>query len=116
MSNPQHQLDAQATCALQELLAGRVPSAEETRMLTGDVKACLDALSEALHTDGVQAVRNAFTALARDGRPWLYRLASQQPPAYPASGAGTPPPDELGVPALPASAQLAAEVSLGACR
>ena len=114
MSTPEHPLDAQVTRALQELLAGRVPRAQDTATLTGDVKACLDALTDALHTDGVQAVRSAFTALARDRRPWLYRLASQQPPA-PRAGTEALPQDEMGVPTLPVSARLAADLSLGAC-
>ena len=67
------------TLALHELLAGRPAPAESTRALTGDVKACLDALGEALQSGGLEAVRKAFTALAKD-RPWLMQLASRQPP------------------------------------
>src|SRR5450755_1986007 len=64
--------------ALQDLLAGRVPSEHDTCLLTGEAKACLDALTTALHADGVQAVYRAFTALVKD-RPWLGALASQAP-------------------------------------
>jgi len=77
MSTPEQQ-ETQAILALQELLAGRIPPADMTTVLTGEVKACVEALIEALHADGVQAVRKAFLALAKD-RPWLMRLASQQP-------------------------------------
>jgi hypothetical protein len=72
--------EMRATRALQELLAGRLPSEEDTGPLTGDVKACVDALANALQADGVQAVRKAFIALAKD-RPWLNKLAASQPPA-----------------------------------
>ncbi len=68
-------LDLHATRALHELLAGRVPAEEDTKILTGDVKACIDALAEALQADGVQAVRKSFLALTHD-RPWLAKLAS----------------------------------------
>lgn len=73
------QFESYAIRALQELLAGRIPNAEETNRLTGDVRACIDALNTALQTDGVVAVRHAFTALAKD-RPWLMKLVIQQPP------------------------------------
>jgi len=70
-------LDDQVRRALQELLAGREPNPEDTSILAGDVKACVDALLEALHTDGLQAVRQAFSALVKDNRPWLGKLVSQ---------------------------------------
>src|SRR5262249_43245516 len=38
-------------------------------------KACVDALKEALHADGVQGVRLAFNALVKD-QPWLGKLGS----------------------------------------
>src|SRR5258708_12822390 len=80
MSLPEpHEQEAQVTLALHELLAGRTAPTESTRALSGDVKACLDALGEALQSGGLQAVRKAFTALAKD-RPWLMQLASRQPP------------------------------------
>jgi len=80
MSLPEpHEQEAQVTLALHELLAGRTAPTESTRALNGDVKACLDALGEALQSGGLQAVRKAFTALAKD-RPWLMQLASRQPP------------------------------------
>ena len=83
-THEQHQdfshFEAYAIRALQELLAGRIPNAEETNRLTGDVRACIDALNTALQADGVVAVRQVFTALAKD-RPWLMKLATQQPPS-----------------------------------
>src|SRR5258708_19570344 len=78
MSTPEQQ-ETQAALALQELLAGRIPPAEMTSALTGEVKAWGDELIEGWHAEGVQAVGKAFLALAKD-RPWLMRLASQQPP------------------------------------
>jgi hypothetical protein len=78
-------LDAQITRALQELLAGREPAPTDVDPLTGDVRACLTALMDALHADGVQAVRKVFLALARDSRPWLIKLAASAAP-----GAETP--------------------------
>lgn len=69
-------LDPQITRALQELLAGREPVQADLEPLTGDVHACLTALTDALRADGVQAVRKVFLALARDNRPWLTRLAA----------------------------------------
>ena len=83
-THEQHQdfshFEAYAIRALQELLAGRIPNADETNRLTGDVRACIDALNTALQADGVVAVRQAFTALAKD-RPWLLKLVVQQPPS-----------------------------------
>lgn len=83
-THEQHQdfshFEAYAIRALQELLAGRIPNAEETNRLTGDVRACIEALNTALQADGVVAVRQVFTALAKD-RPWLMKLAIQQPPS-----------------------------------
>ena len=76
MSTPERDLDADATRALRELLQGRKPDEADRTALTGEVKACVEALLEALQTDGVQAVRVAFQALLVD-RPWLNRLASQ---------------------------------------
>ncbi len=76
MSTDERNLEAHITRALQELLAGREPHQEDTSILTGDAKACIEAMMQALHTDGVQAVRKAFTALMKD-RPWLGKLASQ---------------------------------------
>lgn len=73
-------LDPQITRALQELLAGREPAQTDVEPLTGDVRACITALIEALHNDGVQAVRKSFLALAKD-RPWLTRLAASQAPS-----------------------------------
>src|SRR5712691_9776153 len=77
MTTHERNIDEQARRALQELLAGREPKAEDTAALTRDVGACISALVEALHADGVQAVRKAFTALVKDNRPWLGKLASQ---------------------------------------
>ena len=83
-THEQHQdfshFEAYAIRALQELLAGRIANADETNCLTGDVRACIDALNTALQADGVVAVRQAFTALSKD-RPWLMKLAVQQPPS-----------------------------------
>jgi hypothetical protein len=73
-------LDPQITRALHELLAGREPDPADVALLTGDVRACITALIEALHNDGVQAVRKSFLALAKDNRPWLKRLAASQAP------------------------------------
>ncbi len=78
MSTNERDLDASVTRALQELLAGRVPDTRDTAILTGAAKVCIESLIEALHADGVQAVRKAFTALVKD-QPWLGRLASQSP-------------------------------------
>ena len=80
MSLPEpHKQESQVTLALHELLAASLRRCESTRALTGDVKACLDALGDALQSGGLEAVRKAFTALAKD-RPWLMQLASRQPP------------------------------------
>lgn len=76
MSIHERDLDAYVIRALQELLAGREPNGEEVNVLTGDVRACIDALHEALHADGLTAVKKAFLALSKD-RPWLMKLASQ---------------------------------------
>lgn len=73
-------LDPRITRALQELLAGREPYPSDIAPLTGDVRACLTALIDALRADGVQAVRQVFLALARDNRPWLVRLAALAAP------------------------------------
>jgi hypothetical protein len=73
-------LDPQITRALQELLAGREPASADIEPLTGDIRACLAALLDALHADGVQAVRKVFLALARDNRPWLIKLAASAVP------------------------------------
>jgi hypothetical protein len=73
-------LDPQITRALQELLAGREPASADIEPLTGDIRACLAALLDALHADGVQAVRKVFLALARDNRPWLIKLAASAAP------------------------------------
>lgn len=73
-------METRATRALQELLAGRLPAEDDTKPLTGDVKACVDALTNALQADGVQAVRKSFIALAKD-RPWLNKLAASPLPA-----------------------------------
>jgi putative DNA primase/helicase len=83
-----HEQEAQVTLALQELLAGRPTPSESTATLTGEVKACLDALAGALQSGGVGAVRKAFTALAKD-RPWLMQLASRQPPDQQEAGTRT---------------------------
>lgn len=76
MSTFEHDIDARVTRALRELLAGREPNIEDTAILTGDVKACIEALIEALRADGVQAVRQSFLALSKD-RQWLMALAAQ---------------------------------------
>jgi hypothetical protein len=73
-------LDPKITRALHELLAGREPDPDDIVPLTGDVRACITALIDALHNDGVQAVRQSFLALARDNRPWLTRLAASGTP------------------------------------
>lgn len=82
-------LDPQITRALQELLAGREPAPTDIEPLTGDVRACIVALLDALHADGVQAVRKVFQALARDNRSWLIRLAASAAP-----GAQPPEPEK----------------------
>lgn len=82
-------LDPQITRALQELLAGREPAPTDIEPLTGDVRACIVALMDALHADGVQAVRKVFQALARDNRSWLIRLAASAAP-----GAQPPEPEK----------------------
>ncbi len=79
MSRNERPLDHHVTRALQALLAGRVPSEKDTEALTGTAKVCIEALMEALHADGLQAVRKAFAVLVKD-QPWLGRLASQSPP------------------------------------
>src|SRR5260370_3577320 len=85
------QHDVHAIRALQEVLAGRVPSEGDTNMLTGDVKACLDALIDALQGDaGVQGARKAFLALAKD-RPWLVTLASLSPAGEQTKSEAEPP-------------------------
>lgn len=76
MSIHERDLDAYIIRALQELLAGREPDTEEVSALTGDVRACIDALHEALRSDGLTAVKKAFLALSKD-RPWLMKLAAQ---------------------------------------
>lgn len=86
-------LDPQINRALQELLAGREPAQVDMEPLVGDVRACIVALVDALRNDGIMGVRKAFLALAKDGRPWLVRLASSAAPS--ASGdsdSGTEPP------------------------
>lgn len=75
-----HNLDPQITRALQELLAGREPARTDIEPLTGDVRACITALLDAMHADGVQAVRKVFLALVRDNRPWLVKLAASAVP------------------------------------
>lgn len=79
MSTPERNLEAHLTRSVQELLEGRVPSTQDTSLLTGEAKACIDALVGALHADGVQAVRKAFSALVKD-RPWLGKLAASPAP------------------------------------
>lgn len=76
MSIHERDLDEYIIRALQELLAGREPNTEEVNALTGEVRACIDALHEALRADGLTAVKKAFLALSKD-RPWLMKLASQ---------------------------------------
>ncbi len=76
MSTHERNRDMHLARALRELLEGREPASEDTTILTGDAKACIDALIDALHTDGMQAVRTSFLALSKD-RPWLGKLASQ---------------------------------------
>lgn len=75
MSTHERNLDPQIARALHELLDGREPAEADIQPLTGDVRACIDALIDALHTDGLTAVKKAFIALSID-RPWLSRLAS----------------------------------------
>jgi hypothetical protein len=65
---------------LQELLAGREPAQVDVEPLTGDVRACIAALIDALRNDGVQGVRKSFLALTKDGRPWLMHLAASAAP------------------------------------
>ncbi len=79
MSIHEHDLEGHLARALQEVLAGREPERADMAALTGEARACIDALVNALHTDGVQAVYKAFTALVKD-RPWLGKLASSQAP------------------------------------
>ncbi len=67
-----------ATRALQDLLAGRVPSRADLSPLTGEIKACIDALQEALHIDGAPTVQKSFKALVVD-RDWLGKLTTAQP-------------------------------------
>jgi AAA domain len=76
MSIHERDLEGHLTRALHEILAGREPEGEDVGALTGEARACMDALINALHTDGVQAVHKAFTALIKD-RPWLGKLAAQ---------------------------------------
>ena len=76
MSIHERDLDAFSIRALQELLAGRDPDTKEVHALTGDVRACIDALHEALHADGLTAVKKTFLSLSKD-RTWLMKLASQ---------------------------------------
>ena len=71
--------DASAIRAVQAALAGHAPDGDDVAKLTGEVRNCLDALLEALHSGGTRAVHHAFNALVRD-RPWLGALAAQQPP------------------------------------
>jgi AAA domain len=78
VSPHERNLEPHISRALQELLAGREPQPDDVTILTGEAKACIDALVGALHTDGVQAVRKAFSALVKD-RSWLSKLASQGP-------------------------------------
>ena len=81
---PEHQqrpnLEAHAIRALHAILAGSVPNETDTTPLTGDVKACIEALVDALRDDGAPAARKVFLALSRDNRPWLMQLASSAPP------------------------------------
>ena len=76
MSIHERDLEGHLTRALHEILAGREPESADLTALTGEARACIDALVNALHADGVQAVHQAFTALVKD-RPWLGKLASQ---------------------------------------
>ena len=76
----QRALDAHITRALHAILAGSLPQEADTAPLTGDVKACIDALLDALRDGGAPAARKVFLALSRDNRPWLMSLASAPPP------------------------------------
>lgn len=93
MTTHDSSLEVHAIRALQEVLAGRIAASDDITPLTGDVRACLDALTEALQADGIQAVRKTFLALSHD-RPWLMKLAAapapstnetEPPPAEPAT-------------------------------
>lgn len=64
---------------LQALLAGQQPRQEDMEPLKGEVRACLDAMQDALNEEGLPAVQKVFRALIVD-RPWLARLASRQSP------------------------------------
>ena len=68
--------------ALQNLLEGQMPCQSDLEHLTGDVRASLTAMQDALREDGLQAVQKVFKTLLVD-RPWLGRLASMQPPNEP---------------------------------
>jgi hypothetical protein len=75
----QRALDAHIARALHALLAGSMPNEADTTPLSGDPKACMTAMIDALNNGGAQAVRKAFLALGKD-RPWLLKLASAPPP------------------------------------
>ena len=60
--------------AVQDILALREPDDEDTGVLTGEMRDCIDTLDEAA-CDGPSYVRRAFDALARE-RPWLRQLAA----------------------------------------
>ena len=48
-------VEQHATRALQEVLAGRIPTEADLAALTGTVKQCIEALLEALQADGIGA-------------------------------------------------------------
>lgn len=90
MTDRSNIVEQYATRALQDILAGRVPSEADVAALTGTVKLCIEALMEALQADGIGGARRAFNALVKD-QPWLGKLASG-PKIQDASRASTPTP------------------------
>ncbi len=74
MTNHEYQNQC-ATRALQDILAGRVPSEADLAPLTGELKGCVSALLGNLQEAGEDAARAGFKALLVD-RDWLGKLAS----------------------------------------
>ncbi len=92
------EIEAHAALALQAILAGREPSPGDLDPVTGDLRACLFALLDALHADGPQGARKAFLALAKD-RPYLMQMAVTDPPVFNPDGTLAPPAAESEPPA-----------------
>jgi putative DNA primase/helicase len=78
MTDAHDQQEHAAIRALQDLLAGHIPSEEDTEHLTGEVKECISILAETLRTDGIQGVHTVFRSFARTF-PWVETLSQATP-------------------------------------